>query len=53
MQGEFNELVIWTRNPNSEDIAIFNADRGGNTLKKKTQKKSLFIHLTNKTCDRH
>jgi len=49
MQGEFNELVIWTRIPNSEDIAIFNADRGGNTLKKNR----LFIHLTNKTCARH
>jgi len=31
MQGEFNEPVLWTRNATSENIAIFNADRIGNT----------------------
>jgi len=31
MQGEFNELVLWTRNVTSENIVIFNVDRIGNT----------------------
>jgi len=31
MQGEFNEPVLWTRNATSENIAIFNVDRIGNT----------------------
>ncbi|KAG0137549.1 hypothetical protein HOY82DRAFT_649285 [Tuber indicum] len=43
LRDEFNELVLWTKNATSDDIAIFNADSTGSTYHKR-----IFICLTKK-----